>query len=241
MPNPTELKDLVLHTKFFLPAKVKDILDARKPRPRPSGKPTPLTADAGRLLVSVPFTLPDFVGEIKAKIKTIEIKPKKAVTSMPTIKKKLTPDEKEEINRKIQEEIKKAQEYLEKELFDEATLSYHDAAKLASNIEKHEMARVYSDRGEEILQKRAEILKERKKERKVKKKKKRKPDEILSKVEVENIKSEIGEIMRSARKAIRDGDYMSAAKQYQEVAKLYRKIQDEEKALYFEEKAEELL
>jgi hypothetical protein len=46
--------------------------------------------------------------------------------------------------------------------------------------------------------------------------------------------------MRSARKAIREDDYISAAKQYREVAKLYRKILDEENAIYFEEKADEL-
>ncbi|MHA1424816.1 MAG: hypothetical protein ACTSQI_02395 [Candidatus Helarchaeota archaeon] len=178
--------------------------------------------------------------EIKTRIKPIKTKPEKTVAPAPVIQKELTNKERDEINKKIQIEIKKAQEFLEKELYDEAALAYHDAAKWASRVEKYEMARVYSEKGEEILQKRAEILREKKKKPKIKKKKKRKPEEFLSKEEIETIKSDIGEIMRSARKAIREEDYISAAKKYQEVAKLYRKIQDEEKALYFEEKAEEL-
>ena len=68
IPNEKPLEAGVLHTRFFLPAKVKEVLAARKPRPRPSGKPTPLAADASRLLVSLPFTFPHAVGKIAAEI-----------------------------------------------------------------------------------------------------------------------------------------------------------------------------
>lgn len=68
LPNPQPLQDVRLETKFFLPGKVKDILAARRPLPRPSGKPTPLTADASRLLVSIPLTFPDAIQAVEVKL-----------------------------------------------------------------------------------------------------------------------------------------------------------------------------
>ncbi len=180
--------------------------------------------------------------DIKARIKSAEIKIKKPIERPAvTIKEELSEKEKEEINKRIRNFVKEAQMLLEKELFEEAALAYHDAAKLAAKLEKYEMARVYSDKGEEILQKRDELLQKKKRKPKKEKKKKRRPEEFMSKVEIESIKAEIGDIMRNARKSIRDEDYMTAAKLYREVAKLYRKILNEEKAVYFEKKADELL
>ncbi|HUX98879.1 MAG TPA: hypothetical protein VMV49_04950, partial [Candidatus Deferrimicrobium sp.] len=177
--------------------------------------------------------------DIKAKISSIEIKPKAKVETAPAVKAELTEEDKEKLNEKIRELIKEAQEFLEKKQIDEAAANYHEAAKIASKLEKYEIARVYSDKEEEILKNKAEILKKEKAELK-QKKKKRKTEEILSQAEIEKIKADIGEIMRSARKAVREEDYISAAKQYREVAALYRKILDEENAVYFEEKADEL-
>ena len=181
--------------------------------------------------------------DIKARIKAIEIKPKPPIAILPEKKKELTEEEKEKANKEMRKAVKEAQDLLEENQFEAAAVAYHDAAKLALKLEKHEIARVYTNKGEEILQKKAELKKEAKLKAKAveKKKKRRRPEEILSQVEIENIKTEIGEIMRKARKAIRDKNHPLAAEQYKEVAKLYRKILDEEKAIEFEEKAQNLL
>lgn len=181
--------------------------------------------------------------DIKARIKAVEVPSKKAEMPVVPIKTELTEEDKQELNQKLQDLVKEAQRLYDENEFETAALAYHDAAKIASKLEKYEIARVYSDKGEEILLQKDLLKKEAKVKAKEEKKelKKKKVERTLSKNEIESIKSEIGEIMRSARKAIREEDYMTAAKLYQEVAGLYRKILDEEKAEYFEQKAAELL
>ncbi|MFX1293290.1 MAG: hypothetical protein ACFFD2_00330 [Promethearchaeota archaeon] len=181
--------------------------------------------------------------DVKIRTEEVERKLKSTVTPIPTEKKELTEEEKEEINQQLKKLVNEAQALLEENSFEEAAMVYFNAAKEASKLKKYEIERIYSNKGEEILQKKTEFKKKSKiavKETE-KMRKKQRPEKILSKVEIENIKVKIGDIMKNARKAIRQEDYISAAKQYQEVAKLYRKILDEENAKYFEEKAEELL
>ncbi|NOZ23115.1 MAG: hypothetical protein GXP25_18735 [Planctomycetes bacterium] len=72
IPNERTFESVRLHTEFFLPGNVRDVLQARKPAPRPSGRPTPLTADASRLLVSLPFTFPGAIKKIMVKINDVE-------------------------------------------------------------------------------------------------------------------------------------------------------------------------
>ena len=175
--------------------------------------------------------------EIKSRMTAIQIKPAAGATAS-TVKKELTEDEKEENDRKMRNLVKDAQNLLEENQYEKAAMAYHDAAKLATNLGKYEMARVYSDKGEEILRKKAELPK-KKKVKEVEKKKK--PEKLLGKAKIESIKVEIGELMRNARKALREDDFISASKYYKEVAQLYRQIFDEEKAQYFEGKANEIL
>ncbi|MDD1777792.1 MAG: hypothetical protein LUQ65_06435, partial [Candidatus Helarchaeota archaeon] len=176
--------------------------------------------------------------EIKMRTKAVEAPQPVKGPIAPVVKAELTEEEKEDINKQLQDQVRTAQTLLDEDQFDKAALAYHDAAKLAVKLDKHEMARVYSDKGEEILKKKAELPK-KKKEKEVEKK--RKPEKLLGKAKIESIKAEIGETMRSARKALREDDFMTAAKYYKEVARLYRELFDEENAKYFEAKADELL
>ena len=185
-------------------------------------------------------TLTKARADIKARIKAIEPKPSPQVTILPEKKMELSEEERDNLNKEMRKLVKEAQSLLDKNQFEAAAVAYHDASKLATKLEKHEIAKVYLGRGEEILEKKSELKKQAKREAK-EEKKKLKPKEKVSRAEVEQIKADIGEIMRSARMAIREEDYISAAKQYREVADLYRKIGDEDKAKDFEEKADDLL
>ena len=176
--------------------------------------------------------------EIKIRTKAIEVPQPVKGPIAPVVKPELTEEEKEGINKQLQDQVKTAQTLLDEDQFDKAALAYHDAAKLAIKLDKHEMARIYSDKGEEILKMKAELPR-KKKAKEVEKKKK--PEKLLGKAKIESIKAEIGETMRNARKVLREDDFMTAAKYYREVARLYRELFDEENARYFEAKADELL
>ncbi len=182
--------------------------------------------------------------EIESRIKAIDIKPKPKIKILPEEKKELSEEEIENLNKEMRKLVKEAQDLLENAQFEAASIAYHDASTLALKLEKNEIAKVYANRSEEILARKSELKKKAKQEAKVEKKllkEKQKKKIKLSRAEIENIKTEIGEIMRSARRSINQDDYISAAKQYREVSELYSKIGDEEKANEFEEKADSLL
>lgn len=179
--------------------------------------------------------------DLQARIKSIEIKPKTKVEIVPGELKAIAYEEQEKLNKEMRMHVKNAQELLDQTQFEAAAAAYHDASVIASKLGKNEIAKVYSTRSEEILERKAELKKKAKEEakeekRQIKELKKRK----LGRTEIETIKAEIGEIMRSARKALRNNDTISAAKYYREVAERYRKIGDDERAVDFEEKANEL-
>jgi len=183
--------------------------------------------------------------ELQAKIKAIDITPKPKVTIKPGEIQELSEEVQEKLNKEMRDNVKNALKLLEEGQFEAGAAAYHDAAMVALKLQKKEIAKVYIDRSKEILAKKEEMKAERKKklkqaakEEKVKRKERAK--KRLRREEIENIKAEIGDLMRIARKAIRDHDFITAAKQYREVASLYRKLGDEEKALEFEERAGEL-
>jgi len=177
--------------------------------------------------------------EIKSRLKAPEIQPAGAEAIAPPVKKELTEEEQAKIDQQMRDLIKDAQNFLEENQYEKAAMAYHDAAKFATNLGKFAMARIYSDKSEEILKKKAELPKKKKIKKEAEKKKK--PEKLLGKAKIESIKVEIGDLMRSARKALREDDFISASKYYREVAQLYRQIFDEEKARYFETKASEIL
>jgi len=182
--------------------------------------------------------------DIQARIKAIDIKPKPKIEILPEEKKELSEEEIENLNKEMRKWVKAAQELLENNQFEAASIAYHDASKLATKLEKNEIAKVYQNRSEEILTRKSELKTKAKIEAKEEKKQlkaKLKMREKLTRADIENIKAEIGDIMRSARRFMNEDDFISAAKQYREVANLYKKIGDEEKAKSFGEKADSLL
>ncbi len=133
----------------------------------------------------------------------------------------------------LQAVIKTAQAYLAQKLFPEAAQAYQEASTLAANLEKHEMARVYAAKAEELLQEEKPTPKKREKPR-------RTAADLPSKEKTEAIKNEIGKLQRLAREALREKYAKVAAEHYREIADLYETLRDEENARNFRRKVEVL-